>query len=187
MDRFPLRMAIAVSLALCLAAASAAAVGLAAAPETVQVKQDAKLGKILADSRGMTLYIYKKDQPGVSNCYDACAQAWPPVTLSQGEPVAPAGLSGTLSLVTRKDGAHQVAYNDMPLYLYAKDGDSEDAYGQGVGGVWFVVTAAQASGPAALPQTGDAPFNAPLAGALGAVGVIVLGLGVGIRRRRLTR
>ena len=34
----------------------------------------------------------------------------------------------------------QVLYNGHPLYTYSKDGDSGDAYGQGVGGKWFVAT-----------------------------------------------
>jgi LPXTG-motif cell wall-anchored protein len=184
MDRFSLRFALALGLALWVAIVGAAAVGLAAS-DTVQVKQDPKLGKILADGRGMTLYTFKKDQPGTSNCSDACATAWPPLTLAQGDPVAPAGLGGSLSLVTRKDGSKQVAYNGMPLYLYAKDGDSEDAYGQGVGGVWYVVNAT--AQPAAMPNTGSAGDTAPLAGGLAALGAVALGLGVGLRRRGLVR
>ena len=27
----------------------------------------------------MTLYLYTKDEPSVSNCYDQCAVAWPPL------------------------------------------------------------------------------------------------------------
>jgi hypothetical protein len=34
----------------------------------------------------------------------------------------------------------QVAYNGHPLYTYSKDSDSGDAYGQGIGGKWFVAT-----------------------------------------------
>ncbi len=40
---------------------------------------DTKLGKVLADSKGMTLYIFDKDVPGKSNCKGKCATAWPPV------------------------------------------------------------------------------------------------------------
>ena len=37
-------------------------------PAGVQVS-----GGILTDSKGMTLYVFDKDTPGVSNCYDKCA------------------------------------------------------------------------------------------------------------------
>jgi LPXTG-motif cell wall-anchored protein len=197
-------MTIAFGFALSLVATSGMAMSLAAAPATVQLKQDAKLGNILADGNNMTLYIFKKDTAGVSNCNDACAQAWPPLTLDQGTPVAGDGVTGTLSLITRPDGSHQVALNGMPLYRYAKDEDAGDAYGQGVGGNWFVVMATDLAAPAAsapaaapttaapaaqavpagLPNTGDAPSIAPLAGALAVVGVVTLGLGAALRRRR---
>jgi predicted lipoprotein with Yx(FWY)xxD motif len=36
---------------------------------------------------------------------------------------------------------NQVLYNGHPLYTYIKDGDAADAYGQGIGGKWFVATA----------------------------------------------
>ena len=200
MERLIVRLAMALSLAL-LVASGAAAIGFAAGPETVQIKHDDKLGDILADSKGLTLYIFKKDQPGTSNCNGGCADAWPPLTLDSGEPVAPAGLHGALSLVTRQDGSHQVALDGMPLYRYAKDEDAEDTYGQGVGGVWFVAMAggaapaaapsgqpaAQVAQPGRLPNTGDAPSTAPLAAALAGSGVLALGLGMALRRRRSTR
>src|SRR3990172_12001693 len=82
---------------------------------------DAQLGTFLTDPKGMTLYMYTKDQPNVSNCYDQCAQNWPPLLVTTGSPVAAAGLAGMLGLTTRKDGSKQVTYNGVPLYYWVKD------------------------------------------------------------------
>lgn len=106
---------------------------------TVQVRADAKLGNYLVDAVGMTLYLYKRDTPGVSNCYDRCATNWPPVLVAYGQPSALAGLPGKLDLTARKDGAQQVTYNGMPLYYWINDRGPGDTTGQGVGEVWYVV------------------------------------------------
>lgn len=107
---------------------------------SVQAVQDANLGTILAGPNGMTVYRYTKDSPGVSNCYDKCAVNWPPLLLSAGEqPLAPAGLNGTMGTTTRKDGAVQVTYNGWPLYYWARDQKPGDTTGQNVGQVWFVL------------------------------------------------
>jgi len=147
---------------------------------TVRVVRDPTLGNILVDARGMTLYRFTRDEPNMSNCYDACAQTWPPLLLPAGNPVAPPGLGGRLGIAVRRDGTRQVTYNGMPLYFYARDTRPGETNGQGVGGVWFVVEAI-AAGPAQLPRTGG--------GALGLLLPVVLvvgltGLGTGMLRCR---
>jgi predicted lipoprotein with Yx(FWY)xxD motif len=42
----------------------------------------------------------------------------------------------------RTDGTTQVTYNGWPLYYFAKDKAPGDVTGQGVGSVWYVVSAA---------------------------------------------
>ncbi|HEX5415303.1 MAG TPA: hypothetical protein VFZ25_06540 [Chloroflexota bacterium] len=106
---------------------------------TIRANKDAKLGEILTDTKGMTLYRYTKDAPDTSNCYDQCATNWPPVLVNSGDPIVPAGLAGKTSVTTRKDGAKQVTYNGVPLYYFAKDTKPGDTTGQNVGNVWFVV------------------------------------------------
>jgi predicted lipoprotein with Yx(FWY)xxD motif len=96
----------------------------------------AKLGKVLAASNGMTLYTNKNDTPKSSACNNACAQIWPPLVTMSGAPAAPAGLKGTLGVVTWSDGTVQVTLNGMPLYLYAGDSKSGDANGDGIDGIW---------------------------------------------------
>ena len=125
---------------------------------TVQTKHDATLGTILADGKGLTLYRFAKDTtPGQSACYGACATAWPPLTTTAA-PTLAAGVPGTLGTITRTDGTKQVTYNGMPLYRYAKDEDAGDAYGQGLGGVWFVVMPA-ASSSSSNPGSYNYPGN----------------------------
>lgn len=111
-------------------------------PETVQIGENADLGKFLVGPNRMTLYMFTKDTPGVSNCYDQCATNWPPLLVVKGEmPTAEKGLSGKLGVAERKDGTFQVTYDDMPLYYWAKDKVPGDATGQKVNDVWFVVAA----------------------------------------------
>jgi predicted lipoprotein with Yx(FWY)xxD motif len=110
-------------------------------PAQVTVVQNATLGNILADNNGMTLYLYTKDsKDGPSTCYGGCAKAWPPLLTkgnAQAGSEADAKLLGTTN---RTDGTTQVTYNGWPLYYFAKDTKAGDVTGQGVGGVWFVVS-----------------------------------------------
>ncbi|MDD5112160.1 MAG: hypothetical protein PHG85_06415 [Candidatus Altiarchaeota archaeon] len=99
----------------------------------------AGLNDFLADSNGMTLYIFTKDEPGKSNCYGQCAASWPPL-LTEGSPLAGSDITGRLGVVERTDGTKQVSYNGMPLYYWVNDKAPGDTTGQGVGGVWFVVS-----------------------------------------------
>lgn len=118
------------------------------------------LGDILT-SQGMTLYMFTKDMPGVSNCNEGCMENWPPLLVNGGEAVAGTGLSGELSIITRADGGQQVAYNGQPLYFWKNDRRIGDTTGQGVKDVWFVVNPAEAmamTAPAELPVTGGNTF-----------------------------
>jgi predicted lipoprotein with Yx(FWY)xxD motif len=149
-----------------------------AAPLPLKVRTDPKLGTFLVDGDGRTLYLYTKDTPGVTNCYDQCALAWPPL-MAADNMALPAGVNGKLTTVTRKDGSKQIAYNDPPLYYYVKDVNPNDITGQGVGNVWFVVTTtsavpgAPATGEGGMAARALPAYLAPLA-ALGALSVLLL-------------
>jgi predicted lipoprotein with Yx(FWY)xxD motif len=106
--------------------------------QTVNVRSSGDLGDILVDPRGMTLYMYTKDEPSVSNCYDQCAAAWPPL-MTDAAPTGPDAVAAGLGTTTRTDGGLQVTYDGMPLYYWEKDQKPGDTTGQNVGGVWFVV------------------------------------------------
>lgn len=114
-----------------------------AAGVTIEIAHKAPAGDYLTDSHGRTLYLFEKDEDGQSNCYDACAHAWPPL-LSDDAPSVATGLDASkLSTLSRKDGSHQVTYAGWPLYYFIKDDDAGDSYGQGVngfGGEWYMVS-----------------------------------------------
>ncbi len=122
--------------------------GMLASPgAAVQVANDAKLGSILTDSAGMTLYVFKNDTPSASACTGTCAQNWPPLTATAGQqPVAGAGITGQLGVIQRSDGTSQITYNGMPLYRFHGDMKPGDANGQGMlSGAWSVASLAAAA------------------------------------------
>jgi len=84
---------------------------------------------------GYSLYFFANDAQGVSNCNDGCAVDWPPLFADKG-----ARGYDRYSIITRADGSAQWAYDDRALYLYVGDGAAGDTNGDGVGGVWSLVT-----------------------------------------------
>jgi predicted lipoprotein with Yx(FWY)xxD motif len=109
---------------------------------TVKAAQSS-LGKILVDSKGRTLYLFKKDSGKKSRCYGDCAANWPPLKVS-GKPTAGGGARASkLGTTRRSDGTRQVTYNGHPLYRFAGDGAKGDTNGQGLnafGARWYVVS-----------------------------------------------
>jgi predicted lipoprotein with Yx(FWY)xxD motif len=100
-------------------------------------------GEILFDDQGQALYLYTPDaerpEGTPPTCVDDCATAWPPL-LTDGDPVAGPGVDASLlGAVARADGTTQVTYGGQPLYLFASDQPGTTT-GQGVGGVWFLVS-----------------------------------------------
>lgn len=148
---------------------------------TVQVTDNETLGPILTDANGNTLYVFEPDEPGVSNCADQCAEAWPPLTVDEGqEPTVGDGVSGDLAVIERADGARQVTYNEMPLYSFVRDEQPGDVNGQGVdgfGGEWYAVPPGATSfaeadehweemqGAATEAEAGETPETLPETGA----------------------
>jgi predicted lipoprotein with Yx(FWY)xxD motif len=121
------------------------------------VAKNDQLGSFLADDKGLTLYLFTKDTPNTSNCYDKCATAWPPL-FTKGAPAAGDGVdTSLLGTTTRKDGSIQVTYNGWPLYYYVKDEKPGDVTGQDVGGVWYVISPEGAKVEAAESSDTSAP------------------------------
>jgi predicted lipoprotein with Yx(FWY)xxD motif len=122
------------------------------------VGKNDSLGSFLVDDKGMTLYLFTKDTPNTSNCYDKCATSWPPL-VTTGKPAAGNGADASkLGTTTRKDGSMQVTYNGWPLYYFQKDKAPGDVAGQDVGNVWFVVSPAGEKIEAAAKAT-EAPAS----------------------------
>ncbi len=116
-------------LALLVAACAATPVA-----QTGPGERETSLGKVLTDANGMTLYTYDKDPKGKSTCTGLCAIVWPPADAVAS--VAPT--KGSISVITRPDGARQWAQDGHPLYAYRLDKVPGDVKGQGVDGVWQV-------------------------------------------------
>ncbi len=104
-----------------------------------------KLGKVLVDGNGRTLYLFDADKGTMSTCDGACASAWPPLTTS-GKPTAGAGVAAAkLGTAKRPDGTTGVTYAGHPLYTYAGDGAPGQTAGEGLtdyGAPWCALSAA---------------------------------------------
>ena len=100
------------------------------------------LGQLVVDGSGRTLYLFEGDVNNTATCYDACAQAWPPL-LTSGSPDAGANVTpADLATTTRRDGSVQVTFHGHPLYRFAGDKTAGDTTGQGLsafGALWYVV------------------------------------------------
>jgi predicted lipoprotein with Yx(FWY)xxD motif len=119
---------------------------------------DTDLGPVLVDGQGFTLYRFTEDAEGVSNCSDACAEAWPPL-IHEGALLVGDSLDATqFGTVTRPDGAVQLTVDGLPLYRFAADNEPGQTNGQGSGGVWFAVTPeGQLVGPEGAGAADDTP------------------------------
>jgi predicted lipoprotein with Yx(FWY)xxD motif len=120
----------------------------AAAGVTIAVATNTKLGQILVDGQGMTVYLFVVDTGTTSTCYTSCAALWPPV-VTTGAPQAGAGATASLlGTTTRTDGKIEVTYAGHPLYYFIQDKAVGDTTGQGVngfGGLWWVLSPAGAA------------------------------------------
>lgn len=127
-----------------IAAALALAGGASSGGVRVNIAKS-PLGRILVDSKGITLYDFPPDKGTTSVCYGACAALWPPL-ITKGKPVAGPGVRASLLGTTkRKDGKLEVTYNGHPLYYFVSDRKPGQTTGQGLnqfGGPWWVISPA---------------------------------------------
>jgi len=125
--------------------ATAAPTTAAAHRATIRAATEGGLGKIVVDSRGRTLYLFKKDRGTRSACAGQCASNWPPVRVS-GKPTVAGGLKASkVGTTKRSDGTRQVTYNGHPLYRFIGDAKAGDTNGQGLkafGARWYVLSRA---------------------------------------------
>ncbi|WP_066957180.1 SCO0930 family lipoprotein [Streptomyces lushanensis] len=107
----------------------------------LSVRKDPKLGDIVVDSKGMTVYRFKKDTawPMSSACTGECLEKWPVV--------APVDKNDTEGIIEkgyvtfdRPDGIKQQSLDCWPIYTFTGDTKPGDTNGQGVGGTWFAVS-----------------------------------------------
>lgn len=106
-------------------------------PYTVNLSPD---GQYFVGPNGMTLYTFDVDALDVSNCYDRCATAWPPLYVDSADALTadPAITTGEWGTAERTDGTLIVTYNGQPLYYWFRDAAPGDTTGQAVGNVWWL-------------------------------------------------
>jgi predicted lipoprotein with Yx(FWY)xxD motif len=115
----------------------------AAAPvkpaQALLVVKKTSIGYVLATATGKTVYTYGKDVKGSgkSACTGSCATVWPAVS---GTPSVGTGVKLAGTLGSTGGTSPQATYNGLPLYTYASDTSAGATSGNGVGGVWHVVT-----------------------------------------------
>jgi predicted lipoprotein with Yx(FWY)xxD motif len=148
----PLALAASQTLAACGGGSSApssgasapAASGASAGP--VKTAVNPRLGTLLVDARGMTLYHLSSEGHGKFICDSAfCEKHWPPLSAR-----ATSSAIGGLGTVKRPNGMEQLTYMGEPLYTFTGDTAPGQVNGQGTveGGKWIVVkvSASGASG-----------------------------------------
>ncbi|EGX56801.1 lipoprotein [Streptomyces zinciresistens K42] len=111
----------------------------------VKTASAGKLGTILVDEKGRTLYLFEADKSTTSTCDGSCAAAWPPLVTSGSPSTGGSAKSSLLGTSKRSDGTTQVTYNGHPVYRYAGDSKPGDTNGQALnqfGAEWYVLDAA---------------------------------------------
>ena len=96
------------------------------------------LGKVVVDGKGMTAYFYDPDtaNSGVSSCTGQCAAIWPAITSTSATPTV-VGITGTAGIIS---SSKQLTINGRPIYTYIYDTAPGTTNGQGVNGIWYVIS-----------------------------------------------
>jgi len=117
----------------------------AATKSLIVTAKTTKLGRVLVDAQGRTLYLFGADRSAKSACSGKCATFWPPLIVT-GKPRAGAGIQPSLlGTARRANGQLQVTYNHHPLYAFVKDTKAGQVNGEGIdafGATWYAVSPA---------------------------------------------
>lgn len=133
-----------------LVASSGTAHAQSSSPTTVAAKTiklgvaNTKLGDIIVDGKGMSLYMFSPDRYNVSVCEGQCLAAWPPLMLAPGTTTSDVELAGglrksKLGYALREDGSRQLTYNGWALYYWLRDAKAGDVNGQWFNNIWWVM------------------------------------------------
>jgi predicted lipoprotein with Yx(FWY)xxD motif len=135
--------------------AAGAAIGKSSTTRPVVTVRTTSLGRVLADQRGRTLYLFEKDKRGMSACTGSCVSFWPPL-LATGKPRVASGVKRSLlGTIKRSDGRRQVTYRGHPLYRFSLDSGAGQTKGEGLddfGAHWYAVSP---SGVKVVKQAGS--------------------------------
>jgi predicted lipoprotein with Yx(FWY)xxD motif len=130
---------------------------------TLMTMSTKKLGRIMVNGAGLTVYRFDDDTatPSASKCLGACAKMWPPVTIHTTNLVLKGFDATLLGRIKRADGTWQLTLRGWPLYTYAGDTKAGIWKGQGLKGKWFV---AAANGTKAIAKQSAASSGAGSSG-----------------------
>jgi predicted lipoprotein with Yx(FWY)xxD motif len=111
----------------------------------ISTRNVAKLGVILVNAKGRTLYMFVPDKQSKVTCVGTCAAIWPPVKLPSGAKAVAAGAAKASLLGSDRNpsGGRVVTYNKWPLYTYVSDTAGGQVKGQALklnGGYWYVLS-----------------------------------------------
>jgi len=120
------------------------AAGGAAKAVVISTAKLPKLGTVLVDGKGRTLYMFVPDKRKKVTCTGTCAAVWPPVKLAKGAKPVAKGAAKAKLLGSDPDptGGRVVTYDGWPLYTYVGDTSAGKATGQALnlnGGLWYVL------------------------------------------------
>lgn len=137
----------AVAVATAVGAPSASSVSTAGKKVVVKTRTIPKLGTVLVDGKGLTLYMFVPDKHRKVTCVKTCAAVWPPLKLPKGAKPAAAGKAkaSLLGSDPNPGGGRVVTYDHWPLYTYIVDKKPGQATGQAInlnGGLWYVLSPA---------------------------------------------
>jgi predicted lipoprotein with Yx(FWY)xxD motif len=133
----------------------------ASATPVVSAATTTKLGVVLVDDKGMTLYTLTNNGAAIA-CTGQCAMNWPPLLVPSGTTSVAAARGITGVATAPGGGGTQLTSDGLPLYRFSGDTAAGDTNGDGLsgfGGVWHVVKApaTAAVAPAATTPTTSAP------------------------------
>jgi predicted lipoprotein with Yx(FWY)xxD motif len=130
----------------------------------LSTRSSTTLGTVVVDAQGKTVYLFAIDSPGHSACTGACLQYWPLVAAPATLPTSLPGITGTLGVLDRPDGAKQLTLGGWPLYTYAGDSAPGSTAGEGLnlsGGLWWAVSPSGSAvkGPGSSPSSSSGGYS----------------------------
>ena len=115
-----------------------------AANVKISTRRLRRLGTVLVDGKGRTLYMFVPDKRRRVTCVRSCAAIWPPLWLAGRQKAVAAGQAKAALLGSDRSpaGGRVVTYAHWPLYTYVGDTSPGTARGQALnlnGGLWYVL------------------------------------------------
>lgn len=104
-----------------------------------------RLGPVLVNAQGRTLYLFVPDNDERVTCVGTCAEVWPPAFIAKGQKAIARGQVKQSLLGSDPDpaGGRVITYAGWPLYTFVSDTAPGQAAGQGLnlnGGLWYVLS-----------------------------------------------